>query len=141
MTTSARSAVRAAAGKPLASGVITAHQTFGDQLRWNPHHHCLVLEGGFDEAGRFIHVPLSGLDQMTAVFRRRLIWLLVEKELLAEYIARPPLSLKKIRYEPFKAKVLFHTKYSVYFKENVHLFDSLDFAAKCSSSGATGSTP
>ena len=43
------------------------------------------------------------------------------KESLAEYIARPPLSLKKIRYEPFKAKVLFHTRYSDYFKENVHL--------------------
>ena len=37
------------------------------------------------------------------------------KESLAEYIARPPVSLKKIRYEPFKAKVLFHTKYSDYF--------------------------
>jgi len=100
---------------------------------------------------------------MTEVFRRRLIWLLVEKELLAEdfarnllswknsgfsidnsvrltnvkskeslaeYIARPPLSLKKIRYEPFKGKVLFHTKYSQYFKENVHLFDALDFVAE-----------
>jgi len=84
---------------------------------------------------------------MTEVFRRRLIWLLVEKELLAEdfaqnllswknsgfsidnsvrltdakskeslaeYIARPPLSLKKIRYEPFKGEVLFHTKCSDY---------------------------
>lgn len=153
----------AAASKPLLSGLIAAHQTFGDQLRWNPHHHCLVLEGGFDEAGRFIHVPLSDLGQMTEVFRRRLVWLLVEKELLAEdfarnllswknsgfsidnsvrltdakskeslaeYIARPPLSLKKIRYEPFKGKVLFHTKYSDYFKENVHLFDALEFLAE-----------
>jgi len=153
----------AAADKPLLSGVIAAHQTFGDQLRWNPHHHCLVLEGGFDEAGRFVHVPLSGLEQMTEVFRRRLIWLLVDKELLAEdfaqsllswknsgfsidnsvrltdvkskeslaeYIARPPLSLKKIRYEPFKGKVLFHTKYSEYFGENTHLFDALEFLAE-----------
>ena len=153
----------AAAGKPLLSGVIAAHQTFGDQLRWNPHHHCLVLEGGFDEEGRFIPVPLSGLDQMTEVFRRRLIWLLVEKDILAEqfaqnllswknsgfsidnsvrlndprskeslaeYIARPPLSLKKIRYEPFKGKVLFHTKYSEYFGENTHLFDALEFLAE-----------
>jgi hypothetical protein len=153
----------AAAGKPILSGVIAAHQTFGDQLRWNPHHHCLVLEGGFDEEGRFIHVPLSGLKQMTEVFRRRLIWLLVEKKLLAEdfaqnllswknsgfsidnsvrltdakskeslteYIARPPLSLKKIRYEPFKGKVLFHTKYSEYFGENTHLFDALEFLAE-----------
>ena len=84
----------AAAGEPLLSGVIAAHQTFGDQLRWNPHHHCLVLEGGFDGEGRFVHVPLSGRGQMTEVFRRRLICLLVQKELLAEYIARPPLSLK-----------------------------------------------
>ncbi|HKJ86710.1 MAG TPA: transposase, partial [Spirochaetia bacterium] len=52
------------------------------------------------------------------------------KESLAEYIARPPLSLKKIRYEPSKGKVLFHTKYSDYFKENVHLFDALDFLAE-----------
>ena len=58
------------------------------------------------------------------------------QESLAAYIARPPrmharavseandqrLSLKKIRQEPFKGKVLFHTKYSDYFKENVHLF-------------------
>lgn len=38
---------------------------------------------------------------------------------LSEYIARPPISLKKIRYEPFKGRVLFHTTYSEYFKENV----------------------
>ena len=154
-----------AAGKSLLSGVIAAHQTFGDQLRCEPcssgipelQAECLWhsassslpgVGGDFDEERRFIHVPLSGLDQMTEVFRRRLIWLLVEKDLLAEefarnllswknsgfsidnsvrltdakskeslaeYIARPPLSLKKIRYEPFKGKVLFHTKYSDYF--------------------------
>ena len=73
----------AAAGKPLLRGVIAVHQTFGDQLRWHPDHHCLVLDGGFDEAGRFVHVPLSGLGQMTEVSRRRLIWLLAEKELRA----------------------------------------------------------
>ena len=37
---------------------------------------------------------------------------------------------KKIRYEPFKGRVLFHTTYSDYFKENVHLFDPLDFLAE-----------
>ena len=52
------------------------------------------------------------------------------QESLAEYIARPPISLKKIRYEPFKGKVLFHTKYSEYFKQNVLLFDVLDFLAE-----------
>ena len=49
---------------------------------------------------------------------------------LAEYVSRPAISLKKIRYEPFKGRVLFHTTYSDYFKENVHLFDPLDFLAE-----------
>ncbi|MEX2444032.1 MAG: transposase [Alkalispirochaeta sp.] len=52
------------------------------------------------------------------------------QERLAEYIARPPISLKKIRYEPFKGRVLFHTMYSDYFKENLHMFDALEFLAK-----------
>ena len=78
----------AAAGKPLLSGVIAAHQTFGDQLRWNPHHHCLVLEEALDEHGTFIPVPLSGLEQMTEVFRPRLIRLSVEKELVSGEFAR-----------------------------------------------------
>jgi hypothetical protein len=137
-----------ATGKPLTTGIIAAHQTFGDQLRWNPHFHCLVLEGGFDEEGAFVSIPFSGLQAMTEVFRRRVIWLLVQKELLSEdfarnllswrnsgfsidnsvrvtdarsreslaqYISRPPVSLRKIHYEPFKGRVLFHTTYSEYF--------------------------
>ncbi|MEW5817152.1 MAG: hypothetical protein AB1798_17370, partial [Spirochaetota bacterium] len=76
---------------------------------------------------------------MTEYFRRKVIWLFVEKELMNEefarnllswkhsgfsldnsvrildrksresigqYMARPPLSLKKITYEPFKGRVL-----------------------------------
>ena len=51
------------------------------------------------------------------------------QESLAEYIAWPPISLKKIRYEPFKGRILFHTTYSEYVKQNVHIFDALDFLA------------
>ena len=47
-----------------------------------------MVEEGLDEHGTFIPVPLSGLDQMTEVFRRRLIRLLVEKELLSGEVAR-----------------------------------------------------
>ena len=172
--------------------MVIAHQTFGDMLRWNPHFHAgciaeqqsvriatrpIVLEGGFDDEGTFFFVPFSGLHSMVEVFRRRVITLLVDRELLnedfarnllswkhsgfsidnsvrildefakaslAEYIARPPrmharavsgandqrISLKKIRYEPFKGKVLFHTTYSEYFRQNVHMFDALDFLAE-----------
>jgi hypothetical protein len=45
-------------------------------------------------------------------------------------MARPPLSLKKIRHEPFKSRVLFHTTYSKYFKQNMKMFDALDFIAE-----------
>jgi len=43
---------------------------------------------------------------------------------LAEYISRPPISLKKIRYEPFKGRVLFHTKYSEYFGPTLALVEN-----------------
>jgi hypothetical protein len=141
---------REAAGAKLMTGIVVAHQTFGDMLRWNPHFHAIVLEGGFDDEGTFYYIPFSGLDSMIEVFRRRVIGMLVNRGLLdvdlaenllswrhsgfsidnsvrifddqtrenlAEYMARPPLSLKKIRHEPFKSRVLFHTTYSEYFKQ------------------------
>ncbi|HDY87703.1 MAG TPA: hypothetical protein ENH82_06230 [bacterium] len=51
------------------------------------------------------------------------------RENLSQYIARPPISLKKIFQEPFKSKVLFKAKYNDYFKENVKIFDAEDFIA------------
>ena len=159
-----------AAGRSLLSGMVVAHKTFGDMLRWNPHFHAIVLEGGFDNEGTFFYIPFTSLDSMAEVFRRQVIKLLVERKLLniefarnllswrhsgfsidnsvrildepaeenlaeenlAEYIARPPISLAKIRYEPFKGRVLFHTTYSEYFRENLHMFDALDFIAELS---------
>ena len=50
-----------------------SHQTFGDMLRWNPHRHTIVLEGGFDEYGRFFYIPFNGLQVMVELFRRRVI--------------------------------------------------------------------
>jgi hypothetical protein len=50
-----------AAGRSLLSGMVIAHQTFGDMLRWNPHFHAIVLEGGFDDEGTFFYIPFTGL--------------------------------------------------------------------------------
>jgi len=33
--------------------LVLAYQSAGEFLRFNPHFHCLVLEGGFEENGRF----------------------------------------------------------------------------------------
>jgi hypothetical protein len=49
---------------------------------FNPHYHCIVLEGGIDETGSFHHIPLQYTSNLTEVFRRRMIQLFVKKGLL-----------------------------------------------------------
>ncbi len=49
------------------------------------------------------------------------------RESIAQYLVRPPFSLNKIKYEPFKGKVLFKTKYNEYFGENFKVYDGEDF--------------
>jgi hypothetical protein len=63
-------------------------------LRWNPHFHAIVLEGGFDGEGTFFYIPFSGLQSMVEVFRRRVIKLLVQREILNDGFARNLLSWK-----------------------------------------------
>ena len=100
------------AGRPLLTGVVVAYQTFGDMLRWNPHFHAIVLEGGFDEEGTFFYIPLFGLQsygltkpirassgssasaELQRSFRRRVIKLFAKRELLKEDFARNLLSWK-----------------------------------------------
>ena len=55
--------------------------------------------------------------------------------------ADQPISLKKIRYEPFKGRLLFHTTYSEYFKQNVHVFDAFDFLAELTQDAWPRSNP
>ncbi len=145
--------------------MILSYQTAGEFVRWNPHFHGLLLEGGFDSEGNFVYFPISNTNKMTELFRKLVIKLFTEKKLinedfarnllswkhsgfsidnsvrilsfsqktkeaLVQYIARCPISLKKITYEPFHGRVLFKSpKYSEYFKENFKVFDAVDFIA------------
>ena len=49
------------------------------------------------------------------------------RESLSQYIARHPVSLKKLIYIPAKAKVLYKTKYNAYFGENIKLMTAVEF--------------
>jgi len=49
---------------------------------------------------------------------------------LAQYIARAPLSLQKLTYDQPGAKVLYHTAYNPYFKQNTSLWSAPDFIAQ-----------
>ena len=54
---------------------------------FNPHWHAIVLEGGFDETGRFVHIPLGNLNRMSEYFRRVIIKFFLKKELISAKLA------------------------------------------------------
>ena len=49
------------------------------------------------------------------------------REALAQYIARPPISLSKMLVDEQEASVLYRSEYNPYFKTNVKLFPALEF--------------
>jgi len=153
-----------AAGKEIESAAVLVFQSAGDFVRFNPHYHGIVLEGGFDEQGRFIHVPLGDLSRMSEYFRRMIIKFFLQKKLIAEkfaqnllswrhsgisidnqvkipalwrkarealsqYIAKPPVSLKKVLFEQHDGKVIYYSDYNNYFKRNMQVFTIHDFIA------------
>ena len=156
-----------AAGREIMSGAVLVYQSFGDMMRFNSHWHGIILEGGFDNDGNFVFIPIHAVEKIIEVFRRRVISFFLDRELItksfasnllnwknsgfsidaklrlygsdnktresiAQYIVRPPLSLKKIRYEPFKGRVLYKTKYNEYFGENFKVYNGEDFVSALS---------
>jgi hypothetical protein len=83
-----------AAKTTVTTGVVLSYQAYGDLIRWNPHYHCLVLEGVIDEAGSFHHIPIKDKLPLIKVFRRRVLKLFVNRGLLDPYFARKILSWK-----------------------------------------------
>jgi hypothetical protein len=51
------------------------------------------------------------------------------RQALAQYIARAPLPLQKLTYDRVGGKVLYHTSYNPYLKQNTSLWDAADFIA------------
>ena len=152
-----------AAKRPVRTAMVLAYQTSGEFLRWNPHFHCLVLEGGFEDRGKFVHIPLGDIQRMSEYFRRVIIKFFLKQELisariatslinwrhsgfsvdasvripafsdqarqaLSQYIARPPLSLKKIGIEENgEATAVSFTSQSEFFKGKTETFPVMRF--------------
>lgn len=51
--------------RPIRTGMVLPYQTSGEFLRRNPHYHSIVLEGGFDERGKLVHIPLGDIQRMS----------------------------------------------------------------------------
>lgn len=150
-------------GKEIQTGFVVSYQTYGEFLRFNPHWHCIVMEGGIDEDHQFHFLPIKDTSKLCELFRRNVIGYFYRQKLLDEqkarmllswknsgfsvdhsvrilddrarqnisqYITRHPLSLKKILYESTKGRVIYHTQYNDYFKENTRMFEACDFIAE-----------
>jgi hypothetical protein len=51
------------------------------------------------------------------------------RQAFAQYFARAPLSLQKLTYDRSGGKILYHTSYNPYFKQNTSLWSAPDFIA------------
>jgi hypothetical protein len=80
--------------KDVITGSIVSHQTYGDMMRFNPHWHCIIMEGGIDDKNDFYHIKIKDSVSLTETFRRRVIKLFVDKELLNKDFAKQLLTWK-----------------------------------------------
>ena len=60
-------------GKSIQTAAIIAYERACDFLRWNSHWHALILEGGFDQDGRFAYLPIADTQKMSELFRSVLL--------------------------------------------------------------------
>jgi hypothetical protein len=130
----------AAAGCKVYSAAVIAYASAGEFARFNPHLHAIVLEGGFDPSGRFVHIPQLDLARLSQYFRASMVAFFFKRQLIDErlahnmlqwdHIARAPVSLNKLLVEDHAATVLYHTAYNPYFRTNLKVFRATDFIAE-----------
>ncbi len=61
--------------------MVLAYRTSSKFLWWNPHYHCIVMEGRFD------HIPLGDIQRMSEYFRRVVIRFLLKEEFDNDHLA------------------------------------------------------
>ena len=59
--------------KNFTPGFIMVLHTFGRDLKWNPHIHCLISEGGFSDDGFWRHVKHFNFNYLRNAFRTALL--------------------------------------------------------------------
>jgi len=77
----------AAAACKVHSAAVIAYASAGEFARFNPHLHAIVLEGGFDPAGRFVHIPQLDLARLSQHFRASMVSFFLERELINQRLA------------------------------------------------------
>ena len=67
---------------------IKIYRNFNEVETWHPHWHGLLLEGGFDDDGNFVYLPVSNTKGMTELFRRTCIKHFEDNKLINKDFAR-----------------------------------------------------
>ena len=88
----------AAAGCKLHSAAVIPYASAGDFARFNPLH-AIVLEGGFDLSGRFVHIPQIDLVRLCQYFRASMVTFFLKRELINQRLARNMLQWDHLRFQ------------------------------------------
>jgi len=78
----------AAAGCKLHTAAVIAYASAAEFARFNPHLHAIILEGGFDLSGRFVHIPQLDLARLGQYFRASTVDFFLKCQLINERLAR-----------------------------------------------------
>ena len=81
-------------GQSIKTACVMGYQSFGEFARFNPHYHALLMEGCFDEQGKFHHIPIKNIKPLTEYFRKRIIQYFLKTERINKDMARNLLSWK-----------------------------------------------
>jgi hypothetical protein len=76
-----------AAGRTLATGMVSSHKAFGEYASLHPHLYTIVLEGGFDSHDRFFFIPIGAGEGLQELWRRRVIGFFLKLGLLDAALA------------------------------------------------------
>jgi hypothetical protein len=78
-----------------------------ERLCFNPHWHCIILEGGIDDKNDFYHVNIKDTAGLTQIFRRQVIKLFVDRKLLNKEFAKQLLTWKNSGFSVDNSVFLF----------------------------------
>jgi hypothetical protein len=83
-----------AAGRKIATGMVSSLQTFGEYAGWYPHWHTIVLEGGFDRYDKFFFIPIGASEKLRQLWRVKVVEFFTKRELINIEFAKKLLGWK-----------------------------------------------
>jgi hypothetical protein len=78
--------------------MLSSHQPFSSFAVCNTHWHAIVQEGGFDRCDRFFFIPIGAGEELSELWRRKVVVLFLDKGVLNPDFARKLLGWRHWRF-------------------------------------------